>query len=81
MTLYVLCIEQNHGELDLSVHASLSEAEDALRNYARGVLCDGGVGMSDQELVAMLLDDDTSPRIFECNKRGSVELVPFEQAA
>src|SRR5262245_24507602 len=29
MTHYVLCIEQNNDELDLSVHASLSEAEDA----------------------------------------------------
>jgi hypothetical protein len=81
---YVLYIEHEHGRAEtlVSVHASLAEAEDALRDYVAGMF----VGhFRDDEIVETLIEEGQQARIYACawehtkkrKTQTSVEVEPF----
>ena len=82
---YVLLIEHGDGDLkphDVSVHGSLAEAEQGLRDYAHILLVEG-VGLcrlpTDESLIEHLMAaGDVDVRIFECSADGdNVYVEPF----
>jgi len=74
---YVLYIDRGNQEHLVSLHQSLDEAEDALRDYAGTIF----VGPTDDDIVGALAEDGKHARIFACTlkhkKQISTELKPF----
>jgi hypothetical protein len=72
---YVLYIERTKTDERLvSIHRTMAEAEEGLRDYARTIWVGG---MRDDELLDELTEEDERVVIFECSNLGSIELTPF----
>jgi hypothetical protein len=76
---YVLYI--GHDKAEVSLHRTLDEAEEALRDFAATIV----VGPADDDIPEVLAEDGVHVRLFALtmkrNKQSSVDLRPFARSA
>ena len=74
---FVLWIWRSKRQTRVSVHNSLEDAEQALRDFAAGIF----TGLTDDDLLDVLEADGAEVHLYGCEPRGSFEIRQFARQA